>query len=111
MDFLKELFTQPLSFEDFVKAVTEKGYKLADLSKGDYVAKGKLDEANGKIKTLTDDIGKLITNRALRFVTLASSATGSARDLTRSRGFGGHVKLKRPSNLFPLLSLLCYLLF
>ena len=59
MDFLKELFTQPLSFEDFVKAVTEKGYKLADLSKGDYVAKGKLDEANGKIKTLTDDIGKL----------------------------------------------------
>lgn len=44
MEFLKELFTQPLSFEEFSKLVSEKGYKLADLSKGDYVAKGKLTE-------------------------------------------------------------------
>lgn len=59
MDFLKELFAQPLSFEAFVKAVEEKGYKLADLSKGEYVAKGKLDDALNKNKTLTDDIAKL----------------------------------------------------
>ena len=40
MDFLKELFTKPLSFEEFSAAVTSKGIKLADLSSGDYVAKG-----------------------------------------------------------------------
>ena len=59
MEFLRELFAQPLSFEAFVKAVEEKGYKLADLSKGEYVAKGKLDDALNKNKTLTDDIAKL----------------------------------------------------
>ncbi len=59
MEFLKELFPQPLSFEEFVKAVESKGYKLADLSKGEYVAKGKLDDALSKNKTLTDDIAKL----------------------------------------------------
>ena len=36
-------------------------------------------------------------------VTLPASSTGRGRDLVRSRGFGGHVKLKRPSNLFPPL--------
>lgn len=46
MEFLKELFTEPLSFEAFSKAVKEKGIKLADLSKGEYVSKEKLDRAN-----------------------------------------------------------------
>lgn len=59
MDFLKELFTQPLSFEEFEKAVSEKGIKLADLSKGEYVAKGKLTEALNANNTLKEDIKKL----------------------------------------------------
>ena len=46
MDFLKELFTEPLSFEAFSKAVAEKGFKLADLSSGKYVDKDKLDTIN-----------------------------------------------------------------
>lgn len=59
MEFLKELFSHPLSYDEFVTAVSEKGYKLVDLSKGEYVAKGKLIDAMGKNKTLTDDIKKL----------------------------------------------------
>lgn len=59
MDFLKELFTQPLSFEEFEKAVSEKGIKLADLSKGEHVAKGKLTEALNANNTLKEDIKKL----------------------------------------------------
>lgn len=59
MEFLKELFTQPLSFDEFVKAVNDKGFKLADLSTGEYVAKGKLADALSKNKTLLDDIKKL----------------------------------------------------
>ena len=55
MEFLKELFAQPLSYDEFAKAVTEKGYKLADLSKGEYVSKGKLTEALEKNKTLRKD--------------------------------------------------------
>lgn len=71
MEFLKELFTQPLSFEEFVKAVNEKGFKLADLSTGDYVAKGKLTDALdknikllGDIETLKNDIEDLKTSNA-----------------------------------------------
>ena len=56
MDFLKELFTKPLSFEEFSAAVTSKGIKLADLSSGEYVAKGKLTEATDKAKALTDKV-------------------------------------------------------
>lgn len=56
MDFLKELFTKPLSFEEFSAAVTSKGIKLADSSSGEYVAKGKLTEATDKAKALTDKV-------------------------------------------------------
>lgn len=45
-DFLKDLFgSEKLSFDEFVNKVKEKGFKLADLSKGEYVAKGKYDDA------------------------------------------------------------------
>lgn len=45
MDFLKELFgEEPLTFEQFSQAVSAKGYKLADLSTGNYVGKHKYDD-------------------------------------------------------------------
>lgn len=45
MDFLKDLFSEEgLKFDDFVSKVNEKGYKLADLSKGSYVDKKKYDD-------------------------------------------------------------------
>lgn len=59
MEFLKELFTQPLSYEDFEKAVNAKGFKIADLSKGEYVAKGKFDDLQNKNKALNEQITTL----------------------------------------------------
>ncbi len=52
MNFLKELFTEPLTYDAFEAACGEKGYKLADLSSGEYVAKGKLTAESEKLKSL-----------------------------------------------------------
>ncbi len=50
---LKELFGEKnLSYEDFTKAIDEKGYKLANLSSGGYIAKSKYDEDVKKAKGL-----------------------------------------------------------
>ena len=59
MEFLKELFTEPLSFEAFSKAVTDKGFKLADLASGKYVDKDKLDKAIGDLKAANDTVTTL----------------------------------------------------
>ena len=59
MEFLKELFTEPLSFEAFQEAVTAKGFKLADLSGGKYVDKSKLDKAIGDLKTANETVTTL----------------------------------------------------
>ena len=68
MDFLKELFgEEALTFEQFSEAVSSKGYKLADLSTGNYVGKRKyedelsakdsaIEELRGQIKTRDTDI-------------------------------------------------------
>ena len=50
---LKELFGEnTLSYDDFTKAVEEKGMKLANLSAGGYVAKSKYDDDVKKAKGL-----------------------------------------------------------
>ena len=50
---LKELFGEnTLSYDDFSKAVEEKGMKLANLSAGGYVAKSKYDDDVKKAKAL-----------------------------------------------------------
>lgn len=59
MEFLRELFSEPLSFEAFLKAVEEKGIKLADLSAGKYVDIGKLSKANDELKNAKENIKKL----------------------------------------------------
>lgn len=66
MEFLKELFAEPLTYEAFEAAVKAKGCKLADLNKGEYVAKGKLTdsinenkELKEKISAMTDEIRSL----------------------------------------------------
>lgn len=57
MDFLKELFgEEALTWEQFSEAVTSKGFKVADLSKGNYVSKKKFDD---EIKTRDTTIGEL----------------------------------------------------
>ena len=59
MDFLKELFdgaeNGALTYEQFSGLVKTGGYKLADLSKGDYVSKKKYeDDLAGKDSTIND---------------------------------------------------------
>ena len=56
MDFLKALFEGgPLTWDEFSAKVAEKGYKIADLSKGNYVAKKKYeDDLATKDGTITD---------------------------------------------------------
>lgn len=61
MEFLKALFEAgALTWEQFEKAVTDKGYKLADLSTGNYVSKAKYDdELKQKDTTITDLTGQI----------------------------------------------------
>ena len=59
MDFLKELFAKAengtLTYDQFAEGVKTAGYKLADLSKGEYVAKKKYeDDLSGKDSIIAD---------------------------------------------------------
>ena len=61
MDFLKALFESgALDWDTFSKAVTDKGYKLADLSQGAYVSKTKYDDdINAKTNQINDLTGQI----------------------------------------------------
>lgn len=61
MEFLKELFTEPLSFEAFEKAVNAKGLKLADLSGGNYVSKEKFDKVNNNFNDVKNSLTTVTT--------------------------------------------------
>jgi len=68
MDFLKELFDQAengaLSYADFSKAVKSKGFKLADLATGEYVAKKKYeDDLKSKDSIIADLNATIDTNK------------------------------------------------
>lgn len=64
MDFLKELFNAgPLSWEAFSAAINEKGFKLADLSKGSYVAKKKYDDDLAAKDSSITDLNAQLTQR------------------------------------------------
>ena len=71
MDFLKVLFENgAITWDQFVSGVTAQGFKIADLSTGNYVSKQKYDneiaakdntikDLNGQITTRDNDITKL----------------------------------------------------
>lgn len=63
MEFLQELFASgALTWEQFVQAVTAKGWKLADLSTGNYVAKKKYDDdVTSRDTQITDLKGQIST--------------------------------------------------
>lgn len=76
MEFLKELFGgKALTFEELSAACTDKGYKLADLSRGEYVAAGKLKAESDKVKAL----GEQITKYETQLEELKASAGDSSR--------------------------------
>lgn len=61
MEFLKDMFTEPLSYEAFEKAVNSKGLKLADLSNGEYISKGKFDRVSGELREAKETIATMTT--------------------------------------------------
>lgn len=64
MEFLKALFESgALSWEDFTKAVNEKGFKLVDLSTGKYVVKKKYEDDIAAKDTQISDLNTQITTR------------------------------------------------
>lgn len=74
MEFLRELFTAPLSFEAFQEAVNKKGYKLADLSTGNYVGKEKHEKALNDLKEARDTIQTMTTEAITAVVFLRSES-------------------------------------
>lgn len=61
MDFLKVLFENgAIDWDTFCKAVTDKGFKIADLSQGAYVSKSKYDDdLNAKTNQINDLTGQI----------------------------------------------------
>jgi signal transduction histidine kinase len=57
-EFLKELFAEneKLGFDELNKKLQEKGFKLADLSKGNYVDKKKYDDDIGSLNKKFNDL-------------------------------------------------------
>lgn len=64
---LKEIFEAVeggmLNYEQFTKAVSDKGIKLADISKGDYVSKGKYDDEVKGLKSQIETLNGTVTSR------------------------------------------------
>jgi hypothetical protein len=59
MDLSKLFGDKALTYTGFSKAVTDGKIKLADLSEGNYIDKGKLDDAKSELKTANDTIADL----------------------------------------------------
>lgn len=60
MDFLKDLFNDgQLDYDTFSSKITEKGIKLVDLSKGDYVSKNKYNDDITNLENLKQQIEKV----------------------------------------------------
>jgi hypothetical protein len=84
MDFLKALFDNgAIDWNTFVQGVTNNGYKLADLSKGEYVAKSKYDDElrdrDTRITNLNDQLSARDTDLAGLKQQLEAAGTDSTK--------------------------------
>ena len=60
MDFLKKIFAEDsLNYEEFARACKDNGFKLADLSTGDYVSKKKYDSLTNELQEKIDEVKSL----------------------------------------------------
>lgn len=81
MDFLKALFESgALTWEQFVAAVGAKGYKLADLSTGNYVAKKKYEDDIASRDTQIGDLTGQIATRDTDLKTLKKQLEDGTKD-------------------------------
>lgn len=98
MEFLKALFESgALTWDEFVKAVNEKGYKLADLSTGKYVSKSKYDDdlasrdttitdLNGQLAVRDKDLGELKTQLEAAGTDNKTKVTELTAQITKLQG-------------------------
>lgn len=84
MEFLKELFEAgALTWEQFSTAVSEKGYKLADLSTGNYVGKKKHDDEIATKTTAINDLQNQLKTRDTDIQQLQDQLTSAGDDATK----------------------------
>lgn len=84
MDFLKELFgEESLTYEQFSAAVTSKGYKLADLSTGNYVGKHKHEDELSAKDSAIEDLKNQIKTRDADIKGLQDQLAGDADNATK----------------------------
>lgn len=81
MDFLKALFESgAITWEQFSAGVTAKGFKLADLSKGDYVDKNKYEDAVSSRDTRITELSNQITTRDTDIANLKKNLEDGTKD-------------------------------
>lgn len=81
MEFLKSLFEKgAITWEQFQQGVADKGYKLADLSSGNYVSKHKYDDDVKSRDTTIEDLNAQITKRDTDISGLQEQLTKSGAD-------------------------------
>lgn len=81
MDFLKKLFESgALTWEQFLAACNEKGYKLADLSTGNYVAKKKYEDELAAKDSTIEELNTQISNRDTDITNLQKQLEDGSKD-------------------------------
>ena len=84
MDFLKALFESgALTWEQFVEAVNQNGYKLADLATGNYVAKKKFDDELAAKDTAIETLKGQLSTRDTDIKTLKTQLADAGTDATK----------------------------
>ncbi|MEA5060670.1 MAG: phage scaffolding protein [Candidatus Pelethousia sp.] len=98
MEFLKALFgDKPLTYDEFVAAVgAAKDIKLVNLSSGQYVDKGKLDDKENELKTANDTI-KALQDTVKKFDGVDVDALKNAATATETKYKGQLDQLRRDS--------------
>lgn len=81
MDFLKALFDNgALTWEQFSQAVSDKGFKVADLSSGNYVSKRKFDDEIKQRETTINELNTQISTRDTDIQSLQTQLADGTKD-------------------------------
>lgn len=92
MDFLKVLFENgALTWDQFVEQVNTKGFKLADLSTGNYVSKQKYENEIASRDTTIKDLNGQITNRDSDIAKLQEQINGEGDSRTKINNLNSQI--------------------
>lgn len=81
MEFLKDLFgEEALTYEQLSAKVSEKGFKVADLSTGNYVSRKKYEDEIGTLNTTILDLNNTISTRDTDLASLQQQLEDGSKD-------------------------------